>query len=409
MKLYLRMAWRNVGRHRRRTVLIIAAMGLTLAMMMMYDGLVSGFNQAIYGNAIKVLGGNIQVHAPGYAAETGQFPLLPLPDDTAVVKAAEADPRVETALRRINTGGLATSTEGAFGVQITGLEPDKEVQTNLAAQNIVAGRFLQQGDGDLVLIGKGLADAMDVQVGDRISLAGRAAHQQMRTRTMTVVGIFDLGIPDIEKQMVYISLPEAQDLYNLGNQSTEISIVLKQIGNEKAVISDLQKSLPGYEMKSYDQSYPEFAQALATKGTAMSVFSVVIMLIAGIGILNLLLMAVYERTREIGILGAMGFKPGQISLLFILEGTLIGLMGVVAGIAMGLIFNGLIKMVGLDFTAFSGMTSYTALITGKVYPSWGMEKIIWRSLAVAVIAALSALFPARVAAGQDPAQALHFV
>jgi ABC-type lipoprotein release transport system permease subunit len=409
MKLYLRMAWRNVGRHRRRTFLIIAAMGLTLAMMMMYDGLVSGFNQAIYGNAIKVLGGNIQVHAPGYAAETGQFPLLPLPDDNAVVKAAEADPRVETALRRINTGGLATSTEGAFGVQITGLEPDKEAQTNLAAQNIVAGRFLQQGDGDLVLIGKGLADAMDVQVGDRISLAGRAAHEQMRSRTMTVVGIFDLGIPDIEKQMVYISLPEAQDLYNLGGQSTEISIVLKQLGNEKGVITDLQKSLPGYEMKSYDQSYPEFAQALATKGTAMSVFSVVIMLIAGIGILNLLLMAVYERTREIGILGAMGFKPGQISLLFILEGTLIGLMGVAVGIVMGLIFNGLIKMVGLDFTAFSGMTSYTALITGRVYPSWGMEKIIGRGLAVAVIAALSALFPARVAAGQDPAQALHFV
>jgi putative ABC transport system permease protein len=409
MKLYLRLAWRNVWRHRRRTLLIIIAMGLTLSMMMMYDGLVTGFNQAIYGNAIKVLGGNIQVHAPGYAAETGQTPLLPLPDDSAVVKAAEADPRVEAALRRIITGGLVTSPEGAFGVSILGIEPDIEAQTNLAAKNIAAGRFLQTGDADNVLIGKGLADAMGVQVGDRISVAGRAAHQQMRNRTMTVVGIFDLGIPDIEKQMVYVSLPEAQDLYNLSGQSTEVSIVLKQIGEEKSVIAGLKTGLPDYEMKSYDESYPELAQALTTKGTAMTVFSIVIMIIAAIGILNLLLMAVYERTREIGVLGAIGFKPRQISLLFILEGALIGLVGVAAGIVMGLAFNGMLRAVGLDFTAFSGMTSYTALITGKVYPSWGMEKVIGRGLLMAGIAALAALFPARVAAGHDPAQALHFV
>jgi ABC-type lipoprotein release transport system permease subunit len=409
MNLYLRLAWRNVWRHRRRTLLIVVAMGLTLSMMMMYDGLVAGFNQAIYGNAIKVLGGNIQVHAPGYAAETGQTPLLPLPDDNAVVRAAKAEARVEAALRRIITGGLVTSSEGAFGVQILGIEPDKEAQTNLAAQNMVAGRFLQEGDADVVLIGKGLADAMGVQVGDRISMAGRAARQQMRTRTMTVAGIYDLGIPDIEKQMVYISLPEAQDLYNLSGQSTEVSIVLKQLGEERAVIADLENSLPGYEMKSYDESYPELAQALSTKGAAMNVFSVVILLIAGIGILNLLLMAVFERTREIGVLGALGFKPRQISLLFVLEGTFIGLVGVAAGIVMGLIFNGLFRMVGLDYTQFSGMTSYTALITGRVYPSWGLEKIIGRSVAVVVIAALSALIPAREAAGHDPAQALHFV
>jgi ABC-type lipoprotein release transport system permease subunit len=233
---------------------------------------------------------------------------------------------------------LVTSPEGAFGISIIGIEPGKEAQTNLAAQNITAGRFLQEGDMDVVLIGKGLADATGVQVGDRITMTGRAAHEQMRSRTMTVAGIFDLGIPDIEKQMVYVTLPEAQDLYNLKDQSTEVSIVLKQIGEEKPVITGLKTSLPDYDMKSYNESYPELAQALATKGAAMNVFSVVIMLIAGIGILNLLLMAVYERTREIGVLGALGFKPGQISLLFILEGTLIGLVGVAAGIVMGLIF-----------------------------------------------------------------------
>lgn len=409
MKLFLRLAWRNVWRHRRRTLIIILAMGFTLAMMMMYDGLVSGFNQAIYGNAIKVLGGNIQVHAQGYAAESGQTPLLPLPNDDALVQAALADGRVEAALKRINTGGLVTSPEGAFAVSIVGLEPEKEALVNLTAENIIAGRFLEAGDLDMVLIGKGLAEAMSVQVGDRITMTGRAAHQQMRRRTMTVVGIYDLQIPDIEKRFVYISLAEAQDLFNLSGQSTEVSIVLKQIGLEKAVISDLQVQLSGYEYMPYDETYPELAQALSTKGMAMDVFSVVILLISGIGILNLLLMAVYERTREIGVLGALGFKPRQISLLFILEGMLIGLIGVAAGIVMGLAFNGIFKMVGMDYTQFSGLTSYTALITGRVYPSWGVEKLLFRGITVALIAALSALIPAREAAGHDPAQALHFV
>ena len=91
MTLYLRLAWRNIWRHRRRTVIIVLAMGLSLAMMMMYDGLMDGFNNAIAANAVRVLGGNIQVHAAGYRAKVDSNPLLPLADDASVVKAALAN------------------------------------------------------------------------------------------------------------------------------------------------------------------------------------------------------------------------------------------------------------------------------------------------------------------------------
>jgi ABC-type lipoprotein release transport system permease subunit len=409
MRLFLRLAWRNVWRHRRRTLIVVLAMGLGLALMMFYDGLIVGFNQAIYGNAIKVLGGNIQVHAAGYRLKADQNPLLPLADDQAVVKAALAQSPVLAATRRIHTGGLASSREGAFAVGIIGIEPEQELNVNLAAQHVVAGRYLTAGDGDLIFIGKGLAVAMGVQVGDRITLSGRATHAQMRNRTMTVVGIYDLGMPDIEKRTIYISLGEAQDLYGLSGQSTEVAINLKQIGQEAKVIAALKPALPGYEIDSYETNFPELQSALGTKGAVMNIFSVIILLIAGIGILNLLLMAVYERTREIGLLGAMGLKPRQISLLFILEGTLMGLVGVAAGIVFGLLINGLLKQVGLDFSKFSNVTSYMALITGRVYPSWGVEKLFGRALTVAIISALAALYPAREAAHREPAEALHFV
>jgi ABC-type lipoprotein release transport system permease subunit len=409
MMLYLRLAWRNVWRHSRRTLIIVLAMGLCLAMMMFYDGLIAGFNDAIYGNAIKVLGGNIQVHAAGYRAKVDQAPLLPLADDQAVVNAALAQPQVQAASRRINTGGLLSNREGAFPVAISGIEPQQELPVNLAAQHVVAGQYLTAAEADVIFIGKGLADAMAVKVGDRISMVGRGAHEQMRSRTMTVAGIYDLGMPDVEKQRVYISLSEAQALYDLSGQSTEVVISLKHIGPEHAVIAALQPSLPGYEIDSYETSFPELQSALSTKGGVMNIFSVVILLIAGIGILNLLLMAVYERTREIGLMGALGLRPGQISFLFVLEGTMIGLVGVVVGIGLGLLLNGVLRQVGLDFGNLSGLTSYMALITGKIYPSWGVDKLPARALTVAVIAALAALIPAREAARHEPAEALHFV
>ena len=409
MRLYLRLAWRNIWRHRRRTIIVVLAMALTLGMMMWYDGFIAGFNDAIYGNAVKVLGGNIQVHAAGYRAKSDQAPLLPLQDDQALVKAALAQPQVLAASRRIATGGLASSREGAFSVSITGIEPEQEQAVNLAAQHVISGRYLKSDDGDMIFIGKGLADAMDVKVGDRVALTGRSLHEQMRKRTMTVVGIYDLGMADIEKQGIFISLAEAQSLYDLSGKSTEVVIALNHIGQEGVVMDALKPAFQTDEIDSYETNFPELKQALGTKDGVMNIFSVVILLIAGIGILNLLLMAVYERTREIGLLGALGLYPRQISVLFILEGTMMGVVGVIAGIAFGLLINGLFKLVGVDLTSLSGATSYLALMGGRIYPSWGLENIIGRSLTVLIIASLAALYPAREAAQREPAEALHYV
>src|SRR6266511_5827058 len=133
MQLYLRLAWRNIWRHRRRTIIITGAMGLALAMMMMYDGLVDGFNNAIYGTAIRVLGGNIQVRAEGYREKVDSNPLIPLPNDEAVVKAALANPEVTAAFRRIQTGGLLSNHEGAFPLSIIGIEAEAEAPVSLIA------------------------------------------------------------------------------------------------------------------------------------------------------------------------------------------------------------------------------------------------------------------------------------
>jgi putative ABC transport system permease protein len=294
-------------------------------------------------------------------------------------------------------------------VTITGIEPDQEASISPIAQNVKAGRYLASNDQDVVLIGHGLAQLMNVQVGDKITLTGRSMHQQMRQRSMTIIGIYDIGVPTLEKKTVYISLAEAQNLYDLPNQSTEVMITLKQLGQEPPVIAALTPSLKGDEIESWAQSFPDLQQAITTKNGVMQIFSIIIMLIAGIGVLNLLLMAVYERTREIGLLAAMGLKPRQIMTLFVMEGGMLGLVGVAAGLVLGLILNGWLGSVGMDYSQFAGVSDYFALINGRVYPTLGIENFLNRALPVIIIAVLAALYPAREAARHEPAEALHYV
>jgi len=226
---------------------------------------------------------------------------------------------------------------------------------------------------------------------------------------MTIIGIYDVGIPSIEKGTAYISLTEAQNLFGLRGQSTEVQITLKTVGPESAVVAALTPALPGYEVESWEKNYPELGSAINSKSAVMDIFSVVIVMISGIGILNLLLMAIYERTREIGLLGAMGLKPRQIATTFILEGALIGMVGVIAGIGMGLMTNLSLGQVGMDYSQFAGITEYTALISGRIYSSLGVSKLFGRSIVVLVIAALAALIPALIAARREPSEALHHV
>jgi ABC-type lipoprotein release transport system permease subunit len=406
----LRMAWRNVWRNRRRTVIAVVAISLGLALMLFFDGLMGGSKQAIYGNTVKLQGGNVQVHAPGYREKAKRMPLLPLVDADAAVEAALDTPEVIVASQRIETSGMVSSREGTFPIVITGIEPEREGIVCLVAENVVQGRYLEPADEDVILVGQALAKNLGVTVGDRVSLVGRATHEQMRRRTMTIVGIYDIHMAEVEKRMVYVSLTEAQTLFDLRGQATEVAIFLEQVGQEAPVVEALQAVLPGYEVDAWDTLDPATKQSMEMEDQIMGIFGLIILLIAGVGILNLMLMAVFERTREIGIVAAMGLKRREIVVLFLLEGVLIGLLGALAGGAVGGLVNAYYGRVGLEWAAESAeYTELAALLGGRIYFHVGIDLLIQRALTVAIIAALAALYPAWQASKREPAEALHYV
>ncbi len=386
-----------------------AAIVLGLILLIFMDAMIKGSDQAMFGNAVRLYGGNVQVHAPGFRIRASRFPMIPLKNTEEIMQAALAQPQVVSASRRINTLGMVSDLEGTFPVTITGIQPAVESPISLVAENIIRGRFLQDDDKNAIIIGKGLADLLKVSVGDRVTLVGRRVNEAMRQHSMTIVGIFDLGLAEAEKGMVFINLPDAQTLYNLRRQETEVSITLQSIGLEDSTKSALQASLPQYEIDSWETLRPEIRRMMDIKAAFSSIFGLVVLLIASIGILNLMLMAVFERTREMGVLAALGLKGRQIMVLFLLEGIFIGFVGAVIGCFLGWMAVLAVGQVGINFSFASNVGEIGALLGDRIYPSISIADILGYGLAVLVIAALASLYPALQASRKEPAEALHYV
>jgi ABC-type lipoprotein release transport system permease subunit len=409
MLKYIKLAWRNMWRNWRRTAIATIAIVLGLILLVFMDALIAGSDQAIYGNSVRLYGGNIQVHAPGYRERASRQPLLPLENANLVLEKVLAQPDVVAASRRINTGGMVGGRGGAYPVVITAIEPEGEAPVSLIAESITQGRFLTSDDTDAVLIGRGLADLLGASVGDRVTVLGQRKDESMRQRTMTIVGIYDLGLAEAEKGSVFIPLSEAQTLYNLRGQETEVTVMLRNVGEEAAVVSNLQSELPGYEIDTWDTLRPEIQQTLEVKSAVTNVFGFIVLLIASIGILNLMLMAVFERTREMGVLAALGMKGRQILGLFLAEGAFIGLLGAIVGCFLAWLVVWSVAQVGIDFSFASDMGDITALMGDRLYPSVNILKIAGYGVGVVVIAALASLFPAWQASRKEPAESLHYI
>jgi len=410
MLKYLKMAWRNMWRNWRRTLIATIAIVLGLILLVFMDAMIAGSDQAIYSNSVRLYGGNLQVHSPGYRAKASRMPVLPLANAEIVLDTVSAQPQVVAASMRINTGGMLSNRRDAFPVAITAIQPEREAPVSLIAENITEGRYLDPADEDAILIGRELADLLGAHVGDRVILLGQRKDESMRQATMTIAGIYDLGLGEAEKGTVFINLSQAQVLYNLRDQATEVTAMLERVGQEDNLVPVLQSALPAYEVDTWDSLRPELQETLAMKSTFTSIFGFIVVMIAAIGIFNLMMMAVYERTREMGVMAAMGMKSRQLLGLFLMEGAMIGIFGAVIGCIAAWMLVWAVAQVGIDFSSLtSEMDETVALMGSRLYPAIEISKIIGYGAAVAFIAALATLYPAWQAARQEPAQALHYV
>ena len=228
---------------------------------------------------------------------------------------------------------------------------------------------------------------------------------------MTVVGIYEFGGDAMEKSSSYVSLAEAQTLFDLRDQVTEVGVYMETMDDEVPLVNALRAALPGYEVDAWNTISPEMVDAIAMDEQMLKILSVVILLIAGVGIFNLMLMVVVERTREIGLIAAMGMKRQEIVALFLIEG---GILGAVSG-AVGSGLGGLLNLWGsrtglpMPYDMESLDMDISALMGDRIFFANDMMILVTRSLTVVGVALVASLYPAWRASQREPAEALHHV
>jgi ABC-type lipoprotein release transport system permease subunit len=414
----LQLAWRNLWRNYRRTFITMAAIAVGYAMLMFVACLMAGLRWQMIENGTRLLLSQIQVHDPGY------YPDRPIEktlggkngtDIAALLSAITDDPRVQAAAPRVYGYGMVSAADRSYGVELLGIDPDRERKVTALHHQMVKGSYLTEGMSKTLAIGDKLASTIRVQVGSEIVLLTQAADGSMGNDLYTVGGIFHTGLDDMDRSLVVMPVSSLQDLLHLPPRRIhEVGVKLYDIAGATAVAADLATRL-GKTLSVRVMPWPELAPDLAdyvqfNRGVTFVLFFI-FFLLAVIGIMNTMLMAVFERTREFGMLMALGMRPAQVIGLILAEAGGLACASLILGGAIGALLLWYLQAHGLDLGGKTGgVVTIAGVVVGRLwYGRQDFPAYTQAAIGLAIIALLSALYPAWRAAHFRPTEAIRKV
>ncbi len=410
MWVLVKIAARNVLRNKRRSAITFVAIGLGLVLVLFFYGFIQGVDKQFTENFIKAQTGHIQLHAKGYQEKARLLPLdIAIADPEAVAKKLRELPHVRTVTPRLRFPVIVSSGRESLGILGLGIDPQAE-RDGVIATSIPKGQGEYFSDkSGYALIGADLAKDLKVTVGDLLTLMATTVKGALNSIDVEIRGLFKTGYSQYDASILVLALPDAQRLLRMSGKATEISLMLDNVDQTEAVAQAIRQKFSdnGFEVQTWQELGAAIFELLAARRQLMTVISFVVILIAALGIANTMLMSVFERTREIGTLMALGVTPGEIRLLFLCESALLGAAGGVMGTAIGGALLKYFATVGVTFTQTSQFLNLPVGTTFYAEFSWGM--VILFFVLAQVVAILAALYPAYLASKQEPVQALRHV
>ena len=413
----LRLAWRNLWRNPRRTLIAMAAIGLGYAMLLFVACLMAGLRQQMIESGTGLVLSDVEVHAPGY------YPDRP-PDQTlggrngtevsALVDAIAADPRVQAASPRVYGYGLVSATHQSAGAQLLGVVPDQEQKITVLQTRMVKGSYLTGGMPKGVVMGDKLATTIGVEVGSEIVLLTSAVDGSTGNDLYTVAGMFHTGLDDMDQGLVLMPLGSLQELLRLPpGRIHEVGIKLHDITAATTTAAALEvqlgKTLP-VRVQAWPELAPELADYVQFNHRVTFILFFIFFLLAVMGIVNTMLMAIIERTREIGMLMAVGMRPVQVVGLIVAEAASLAGASLILGGALGAPLLWYLQVHGLNLGGDRGAVSLAGIVVGPLwYGRQDFTAYTQAALGLAVTALVSALYPALRAARFRPTEALRKV
>jgi putative ABC transport system permease protein len=404
--MLLKIAGRNLWRNKRRSFIVIISVTVGLVATIFTDTISMGFLAQMLDNQIRSSLAHIQIHKKGFnnnktiqnSISNPQF----VDNEIKQVKG------IKHYSARVINYGLLSSATASSGVLINGIIPDEEQFITNIKQSIVKGRYLDGGRHEII-IGTELAKKLGVDLGDKVVAMATALGGDIGSDVFRIVGLYKTFSSDFDKSTIFIAIKSAQTMLNLGNRVSEFAIIVKdtrQVDNIKIKLID--KLNDKYEVLTYKDIMPLLIMQLDLFKQSMLVFYFIIGLALIFGITNTMLMAVFERINEFGVLMAIGMKNSRIFSMIIFEALFLGLVGTVFGLIAGLLIYWPLSYSGINLSAFSD--SLSAWGTGNIiYPVLYMEGILNAIFIVPFISVVAAIYPAIKAIRLEPIYAIRYI
>jgi ABC-type lipoprotein release transport system permease subunit len=392
--LNLRLAWRNLWRHSRRTWLTATAMIFSNVLLVFMISLQFGSYEMMISNTLKSFSGYLQVQAEGYNDDPKMRSSVPGVLDLAVAMRT-ALPEAGIAARAAGFA-LASSEQRSFGIQVIGVQPRFEPAVSTLPGLVREGRFLDDPDAAEIVIGAIMARNLKVGVGDEITLLGSGRDGSFAAGVVTVAGIFESGMADMDRSFAEVPFGYFQETFYMAGHGHAVVVSLDSLEQIPAAQQAIEPTLEGHEglaLLDWDALNPGLKQAIqADMSSAWMMYAVLIVLVA-FSVLNTQLMSVMERTREFGVVSALGVRPRKLAALVMLETALMAAIGLAIGLFLGWLVALYFNTYGLSYP---GMEEAAARfnLPAKIYPSVTPLSMLLGPLVVFGFCLLAAVYPA---------------
>ena len=408
MKL-LNIAWRNVFRHTRRTIITAAAISVGLSSMIFMNTMMNGADKMASRNIIDFETSHLEIFAKGYYREEGVFPLDTIIENPMFLAAKiEGMPGIKGITRRVKFQSSISNGIDELPVLGMGVDIDNDHRIFEIANSVVAGRYLVNS-GD-VLIGKDLATDMDLEVGSYLTIITKDRHGTYNAYDLTVSGIINTGHPLFDRNMAIIPIVQAQELLALQDGVTELCIRANDENNLAPLKERISQAIGDkHEVLTWKEMNAAIFEISGFKRAGQFMIGLVVVVIAAVGIINTMLMAVMERIPEIGTLKAMGFKNSGIVRMFIYEGGIIGAFGSALGCLIGLLISVYLVHVGLDFSKFFEDMDIVYPMKFIIKGEIDYMNLLYVFLFGVLVSVIVTLWPIRRATKLEPVDALRHV
>ena len=402
MPLLVTLAWRNLWRHVRRTLLIVFALALGVWSMVTLAALTRGSMEQQLNSAFANLIGHVQIHLPGYRDD----PVIDhrFAEPTGALRDALSAPDIIAWAARVRVPAMLSSEQESAGITLVGIDPKREHDLSFLAKAVKEGRMLADGNDPGIVLGRKLAERLETALGRRVVILSQDSANKIADRGFRVVGIFDSEPQMIETAYVFIGLAQAQQLLRMPGAVSEIGLITPDRNRLDAVLDRLRTAAPQLDVQPWTQIEPTLKLTESVTDVILMIWYVIVFVAMSFGLVNTLLMAVFERTREFGLFQALGMPPSQILGQVLVESLFLLAVGLALGNLLALATLA-VTADGIDLSAFAKGFEMIG-VSPMLYPMLKLDDALSANLLVFVLGLAASLYPAWRAARYVPVEAI---